>query len=78
MYNAFKNVNTEYYNIIVATQYPTDSALVLAYEHIVIQMKYNTDMIYLRVVGKALSGLLKTIFTIWNGRWRVCTQLYHE
>ena len=56
----------------------THSALVHAYEHIVTQIKNNTDITYLSVVGKALSGLLKATLTIWYGRLRVCTQLHHE
>ena len=57
--------------MIKATQEPTGSALVLAYEHIVTQIKSNTGILYLHVVGKTLSGLLKTIFTILYGRLSV-------
>ena len=64
--------------MIKATQEPTDSAWVLAYEHIVTQIKNNIHIIYLNVVGKALAGLMKTKLTILFGRLCVYTKLHHE
>ena len=48
------------------------AALVLAYGHIVIQVKNNTDTIYFNLVAKALLGPLKPIFVTLYGRLHIC------
>ena len=39
----------------LATQWPVDSTMALAYEHIVTKNTNITDIIYLNVVGKSIA-----------------------
>ena len=48
-------------------------SLVLAYEHIVIQIKNTTDIIYLNGVVKSILETTENNFTIVYGRFHVCT-----
>ena len=44
------------YTVLIATYYPTDSTLALAYEHIITQNKHNTTITKLNVVIKNIVG----------------------
>ena len=66
IYYAFKNVNK--LSELDGDTVPSDSALAIAHEHTVTQIKNNADVIYLNVAGKVLSELLYIIF--YNFVWQ--------